>query len=178
MSNDENEKNPGRVRRFFGNRVRPIKNLVNPVIGEDAEGNEIRSMGAGSSFGRIFRTIGQALGLLIGWFLPSKGREDEVGVPFNDIAKRWGLTPGNLHQIKRGLRVEQIAYGLLALLGLSQIVVGIMAMGGPFWPTLSRVFLGSMTLFAAFLMMAMATWRLDVINQKAYRPFATWLRGG
>lgn len=182
QNNDDrgnHQNRPGRIRQFAGNRVRPLKNLTNPVIGMDEDGNEIRSFDTPGGFSRMFLTVRSAFVVIFGWV---RGKEP-AGEPDHELTQkeiwtRWGLNEENLPKIMRSLRFEQITYAVIALVGLSQVLFGVLSVTeGSFWSVTSRIFLGSIALIAALVMMAQATWRIDVIRQNRYRSFTSWLRG-
>lgn len=169
---------PGRIRGFVKRRQTALAKVANPSLGMDQQKRPIRLSETGGVFAGMFHVMKLAGALIFRWIKPTEEDWSRTGLPFSEVAKTWGLTKENIHRVRRGLRMEQFLFGVMTIFGVSQVIYGFVLADDSFWQMLSRIVLGGMLTVAGIILMAIASWRLDVIGQKRYRPFAIWMRGG
>ena len=178
-SDHPDQKRPGFVRRFVRRRANVVGRMVNPTIGMDAEKNPVRAWSAIPGPGRIFSRIGGGFATVARIIrFDSPLSEDEQRAAFRRKAREWALTRENVGRVTRNIRVELFLYALVAFFGVGQFLWAVFHDSLGDFGTLSRMVLGLLVALFGITMAAVAGWRLDMIRQRRFRPFAQWIRGG
>lgn len=147
---------------FIDNRTRALRKLVRPIRDVDESKR---------SAGRIFGTILGAFKVILG-----KSEQKDDGLTIEDVENRWGITDSNRYTVIKAHYVEGVLFLLLGLFGIYQIYDGLFATDIKFFAT-SKIFGGILLCIVTLMRLTVLMWRADVLKQRRWITYQSWLRG-
>lgn len=154
--------NPGRIRRFVGARVRPLKKLLVPAQNT----NHYKGL-----YGRVMSVILEATSIVTGRHPSAK-----VEKTINQAEQGWGITDDNRDTVIKGHYVEFVLFVLICIFGLYQIYSGIFNTSIAVI-AVSKLVGGFLLVFATLIRISILMWRVDVLKQQRWVSYSRWLQG-